>query len=224
MRSLLARLARTLHRACSGRKQSLAAPPLVAVITGPQDIWVAAGALASDLRGRCGTTAVLVCAWVPDGFDGEISAPVGFPGARRLVARLASRGFDADACGTVCRVRLPHDPAAAAPAVVRAAVAAWVPTVVALGLDHPGFAAIVERADEVVLVPQSDASPATARTALAGPRHQARFPAGRAMAARARAPRAGRAGRPACHDGRPARSPGPSRRRLRPQRPGSARE
>lgn len=149
------------------RESAVPVPPVVVVLGHSRIAFPAACAAALDLaRGGVGAHAA-VCLW-PPGAEAAPRTAATLP-ARRVAARLAGRGCEADASGRLARVRLPAPPPDALAAAQRAAAAADCPLSIALGAPRtPELDTLLALADAAILARHAGDAPAVARLAEAG--------------------------------------------------------
>jgi hypothetical protein len=129
-------------------------PATLGVLVAPPQAAAAGAVLALAAAG--GSSCALVCRWTGEA-AGVPLAPASAPAvgaARRLAARLSSRGLEAAARGRLVTLHLPAAPDAARDAAERAAAAAGdAPTVLVIaGARPPSFDALLAEADRLVVV------------------------------------------------------------------------
>jgi hypothetical protein len=147
------------------------APPVLGVLTGPAEAAAAGAALGLVAASAAGCPCALVCRWTggePDDDASPAAAPsVG--AARRLAARLGTRGLDVTARGRLVTVELPAAAATARAAAERAmAAASDVPVVLVIaGPRTATFDPLLAELDRLVVVPPPEAPAALEHLAVA---------------------------------------------------------
>jgi hypothetical protein len=158
------------------RPAAAAEPAVAMLLCSPRDAVPLACAAALELRSAARAPAALTCVWSGEaGADGRRGAPadaepppdrIALPAARRLAARLRSRGLDAVAAGRLAVVHLPADGAAATAGAYDAIAAARVPAAVALaGPRCDATDRLLLAADAVSIVAAGDSAIAELATA-----------------------------------------------------------
>ncbi|MFL5819184.1 MAG: hypothetical protein ACJ76S_00675 [Solirubrobacteraceae bacterium] len=147
-----------------------AAPAAMAAVLGPpHESAVAAAALALALARAGGSPCALAAFWGTRPAAPRLPA---YPSARRLAARLASRGVEAESSLRLVRVPLPRPSAAAVATAQRAGGVAQAPVALALaGPREPEIDELLRRQDVIVLACRPDEDPALAcmaRESLSG--------------------------------------------------------
>lgn len=137
-----------------------AVPSALGVLAAPADAAAAGAALGLAAAAAAHAPCALVCHWTGATSDEPGPAPTpAVAAARRLAARLASRGLAASARGRLVTVGLPAPGAEARAAAERAlATAGDTPTVLVIaGPRPPAFDPLLAGLDRLVVVPAPDA-------------------------------------------------------------------
>lgn len=161
---------RSRSRGRSSATTSAAPPPApcAAVLGAPADAIGVARLLSAELRLRTRAGCVLLAEWRGGELSPE-SAGVAPVSARRLVERLAGRGIEATARGRTVHLPLPPEPVPAVSVLLRAVVAAGVPTVCVLaGPRAPALDPLLDEQDLIVVAPAVGGPDGLAELALAG--------------------------------------------------------
>ena len=139
------------------------AESLIGVVAAPDDLAVAAGAVATAARRAAGARTAVVCR------PGRgAAARAATPAASALARRLAGRDLPAVAAGALAHVALPDDPAGAARTLWHVAGAVDVPVVLALPGRLDGFDGVLGQLDRLTLAVTPDADDALISLAVDG--------------------------------------------------------
>jgi hypothetical protein len=137
------------------------APPAIAALCRPEDVWAAGGAVALSRGG-----VAVVAAWGDEVRPPLVRAPAA-RGAVKLARSLSERGHDAAATGRLVQVRLSGSGAEAAAEAARVSAAAGVVCVIAVAGPRDERVDALLRAQDHVLVDADDAIADLALTSLA---------------------------------------------------------